>query len=632
MGFSINNDSNKSSSSEIRQKLFFVTKVIEKEIKFLNKKRVILLILILLGALISLIGYYSYNKNQFLKENGLIINLTRIPTYDGHHISAYYIMPEYVKNINNSSIPLIIVVHGINENKEAHLEKGYNFAKHGYVCIIIDQRGHGMSDVQSSLGFFEVFDISAVIDWADLNLKMINSSNIGLVGASFGGMVSLIAQTLDNRIKATVTLSAPSNITKVLDTLNIDELIASNIRDFFYGYNLEIRNPLKHVSENNTDNLLMIQGTADDVVLPEHCVELYNQINGSNRDSVQYILRDGLSHPGNIFNKENIKYTIFWFDHFLKNQNTSLSNLESNPIISNIELIQNIYHANKTALMSVLISICVFIFFLMRSLFIPYLEKDKYFERKILELNETEESCPMMQPKQHIKIISTLFIIYILSYILAGISGFKFNLSVVETYQILPIAFGLVPFILFIKKTNAFYCGVWHMINLKMDLGLNNIYRSIIYTSVPFFLFIYCCNQICGYLLLPEYAIFNVTFLYYVFSYSISIYYDIFFIKTLENLSGSKSKQFFKKHEIIILTFIKTLFSIYIFLLFPIEYFMNYRIPLNFILISATIISVVIILYSIKFAVKINHNITAAVILIGAIIATFLCYRVVRVF
>ncbi|MFH1770143.1 MAG: alpha/beta fold hydrolase [archaeon] len=96
---------------------------------------------------------------------------------------------------------VVIVAHGFSSSKESSSYPLFEelFNKNNISCLRFDFWGHGESD-----GDFADITVSEAID--DINnaikyLKNNNYTNIGLVGSSFGGMVSILAVANSDDIK-----------------------------------------------------------------------------------------------------------------------------------------------------------------------------------------------------------------------------------------------------------------------------------------------------------------------------------------------------------------------------------------------------------------------------------------------
>ncbi len=117
--------------------------------------------------------------------------------------------------------PLIILLHALNGNHRDWAELPARLVNQGYAVLLVDQRGHGKSALKGQS--WRSFKDSQWKRLSDDTLRMISffqdsedypqvdNSRVGVIGASIGANVALIAgardNATDNKIKALITLS-----------------------------------------------------------------------------------------------------------------------------------------------------------------------------------------------------------------------------------------------------------------------------------------------------------------------------------------------------------------------------------------------------------------------------------------
>lgn len=115
-----------------------------------------------------------------------------IDSPNGYQIHAILIHPYQHKRF-------LIFSHGVTETKMSSLKYAQLFLERGFNAIIYDQRRHGKSGGKTtSYGYFEKYDLKAVVDW--LLAKEGEEILLGIHGESMGAATALLyAGELDNR-------------------------------------------------------------------------------------------------------------------------------------------------------------------------------------------------------------------------------------------------------------------------------------------------------------------------------------------------------------------------------------------------------------------------------------------------
>lgn len=134
---------------------------------------------------------------------GLTYQDVTLTTSDGLKISGWYLPGHKPYGV--------VVVHGIWANKQAGLPAAVMLSEAGYHVLMIDLRGHGLSEgEQQSHGYHEALDVIAGVDYLMTQPEM---KQVGVIGYSLGGAAVVRASGLDERIKAVVVQSSFSSLT-----------------------------------------------------------------------------------------------------------------------------------------------------------------------------------------------------------------------------------------------------------------------------------------------------------------------------------------------------------------------------------------------------------------------------------
>lgn len=228
----------------------------------------------------------------------------------------------YPNDINNQR-PAILAYHGWGGTKENILTNCLDFAKAGYVVLIPDLRGHGESGGVSTLGLTEQTDAKVAVSYLMSRPDLVNISTLAVWGASYGGMISLLAAGNDPRITAAIAVSAPSNITAWLEERDF----RTNERISYRPYSLvdpsnltaiEERSPINCV--NNIENLLVMHGELDPLVPVHHAEDL---IDASNNSDHRLIIFSGEEH--NLNGDRVKKETTQFLKEVFTNSNTRVT-------------------------------------------------------------------------------------------------------------------------------------------------------------------------------------------------------------------------------------------------------------------------------------------------------------------
>ncbi len=100
----------------------------------------------------------------------------------------------------------VIIMHGLNGNKETMLAEAYSFQKVGYSTLLIDFRAHGNSEgTKCTLGLDEAEDVKLAYEY----IKNTGEKNIVLYGASMGAATISYAMHKYNLAATKVILDMP---------------------------------------------------------------------------------------------------------------------------------------------------------------------------------------------------------------------------------------------------------------------------------------------------------------------------------------------------------------------------------------------------------------------------------------
>jgi dipeptidyl aminopeptidase/acylaminoacyl peptidase len=210
--------------------------------------------------------------------------------------------------------PVIVCSHGLLSAKESpkFVALGEELSKAGFCALRFDFSGCGDSPRRRSVSLVEARrrDLDAAIAFA---LKQSwSSGQIGLLGSSFGGFLSLLtANESPKLIRAAVTWAAPFDISMIHpDTESWEELRAI----FPDGFSLGSPANLDSLSEARC--VLVIHGQLDEVVPWKDSVRIYERLN----DPKKLLLMRTADHrvTDDSWRKRAIQTSVEWFLTHLK--------------------------------------------------------------------------------------------------------------------------------------------------------------------------------------------------------------------------------------------------------------------------------------------------------------------------
>ncbi|KXB04348.1 hypothetical protein AKJ48_02875, partial [candidate division MSBL1 archaeon SCGC-AAA261O19] len=221
-------------------------------------------------------------------------------------------------------LTLLSALHGLEGGKD----KGKwplvasKFAEAGYASLRFNFRGCGRGGEKSE-GKFEDTTLSARIrDYkSSLNflqsLKWIDVDRIGVIGSSLGGMVAISGR--DERVKTIVTMSSPYKVPRYgeprIPEKRGDYYILPSGRRFKEDFYEDIRgyDLLEDVKE--APPLLIIHGTSDEIVPPEHAQTLYDHAGKPKRVEMIKGADHAFSESRHL--EKALQISIDWFERYL---------------------------------------------------------------------------------------------------------------------------------------------------------------------------------------------------------------------------------------------------------------------------------------------------------------------------
>ena len=133
-------------------------------------------------------------------HRGLAYEDVSVPTADGVRLSGWYLPAT-----NGAGV---VLLHGAGSTRSAVLEHATALNRRGYGVLLLDARGHGLSEGRAmDLGWWGEVDVPAAVTFLAAR-EEIDDARIGVVGLSMGGEQAIGALAVDPRIRVVVAEGA----------------------------------------------------------------------------------------------------------------------------------------------------------------------------------------------------------------------------------------------------------------------------------------------------------------------------------------------------------------------------------------------------------------------------------------
>ncbi len=156
--------------------------------------------------------------------SGVLLNYTTLRYVshfvNGHPVEIFARLFQPVNHVANVHFPGIVMIHGLRSDSTALIDKAMKLASFNYVVLTLDLPGHGGISTgippfspETSLNVTPTprnshFYHAAVSVYRAISvlttLPRVDVTKLGLVGGSFGGIMTFIVAALDSRVKAAI--------------------------------------------------------------------------------------------------------------------------------------------------------------------------------------------------------------------------------------------------------------------------------------------------------------------------------------------------------------------------------------------------------------------------------------------
>jgi fermentation-respiration switch protein FrsA (DUF1100 family) len=179
----------------------------------------------------------------------------------------------------------IIVCHGLRHDKNSAVRFVQYLAREGYTLLLVDFRNHGESGGEiTSYGYYEKYDLHGAVDFLRSRVKI--PGQIGILGASMGASIALMAAVENDAIRALV-LDSPFSSLKKITLERVSQLthLPAPILRFPMNLTYQWIQRMEHIDLPSVEPgqkakelrcpLFLIHGEKDNVIPADHSREIF---------------------------------------------------------------------------------------------------------------------------------------------------------------------------------------------------------------------------------------------------------------------------------------------------------------------------------------------------------------------
>lgn len=268
-----------------------------------------------------------YTTLQQILDSVNVFQITYLS--DGLRVKGYMDIPK-----KPGKYPCIIFNRGGNRENSKLTKDGYmgmlaELASYGYCVVASQYRGNDGGEGAEEFGGKDIDDVLNMIPLLS-NLDNADTSRIGMFGGSRGGMMTYLALTKTNRIKAAVVLSGIADFKQSIENTNF------NADSMFYSWLSEYRENKKQFIKDRspmefadkickTTPIFIIQGTGDGRVTTPQVFDLARKFYAL-KQPFRLTIFEGATHTGGPY-VEKMHQIKNFLDYYVRDK-SKLPNLE----------------------------------------------------------------------------------------------------------------------------------------------------------------------------------------------------------------------------------------------------------------------------------------------------------------
>jgi dienelactone hydrolase len=229
--------------------------------------------------------------------------------------------------------PLVICQHGFNGNKEGMLGTILRLANEGFVAAAMDAVNHGERrdpDILAKLGkdpslMFQMLigtaeDVRTMIDYLGEVLGA-DQDRAGMMGVSMGAITTLLAATMEDRLKAAVSVIGGADFQTLVRKSHLERigLPMGQMAQFAEsaGELIKKYDPIHNVQRFRSIPLLLLNGELDDLIPLECAQSLYEALKPQYRATPERLKMKVYPGVGHEYTHEMEDEAVHWLKRHL---------------------------------------------------------------------------------------------------------------------------------------------------------------------------------------------------------------------------------------------------------------------------------------------------------------------------
>ena len=216
---------------------------------------------------------------NFVPEASYEMHSVQFYSMDGLRLAGLLLEPQ------SPNGHAIIVCHGLRHDKNSAIRFVQYLVREGYTLLLIDFRNHGESSgTLTSYGYYEKYDLHGAIDFLRSRIRIPGA--IGILGASMGASIALMAAAENEAVRALVLDSPFSSLKKItMDRISQLTHLPKPILQLPMNLAYQWLNRVEHIDIPSVEPaqkvkelrcpLFLIHGQNDTIIPAEHSRAIY---------------------------------------------------------------------------------------------------------------------------------------------------------------------------------------------------------------------------------------------------------------------------------------------------------------------------------------------------------------------